>query len=1064
MNLNGLRALLIFAFASVAAWGSISYAAEKEFTGNFHWTSVRGNAEDLAVGFDGSAFSVDAQGQVWLRRMNAEHWLKLPGSLLRVDAVNERDAWGIGLDGAVFHFNGTLWRRLPDVTARDVGAGKGVVLAVMDDGSLARYLAPEDRFVAVKDAPPDLSRVDVDDHDHAWVVLENGGSGHYDGSRWMIVPTRLQEIAAGADQGAFAVSADHRLMRWNSRAGRWDQLSASAASVAIDADGSPWLATPSGEIFVDKTAGTTRRAVSTNPSQQVLTQILAWRKVNGDASALAISADGQVAALGPQGEIWLWKGVNSWSRLPGNFRRLALAADGRPWAIDTDGEVRQFVGSRWLEVHVRASDIAAGADGSVWIIGQDGKLARWIPAQNEWRPLASTSTPKAVRLAIDPQGHPWIIDSAGLVQRHDGKSWENYPGIEASDLAIGPEATVFAVAANKPWRYNRLEKRWRAVSGEAKAIAVGPRGLPWAITPQSEIIASSFFESERSPSADVLTVGSAAAPLLAGSSTQATSKEPLDPSSFVRVRNFVARNIAIGGDGSVFAINFEGKLARWSNTRNSFVAFPGEFRRIAVSSDGTPWGVNAIGEVFRHDGIDWRVVRDILAQDIGIGGNGTVIVAGTDEVLHRFNQESGRFERLAAEREGDPPPTGSRVAVGPNGRPWTIDRKNRLYRCDRIACELLPQSAISLAIGPEGSVFIVDPNRRLRRYNRASDAWDSINVDAESVAAGPAGRPWITNARNELWASRFFTRNESGDLVSAATSSGKTTTSPAPVFTFLVNIPFDTVAQPVGFNGNPFPPVLITFKPNGQTVIVDSNRNFWNYDQNRKALVRDMSIPSPTTAQLNNNDIRSFAVAPDGVYWISTDNSSGAADALRLKGSQWVTVPGIRDCTSTPGCTFTGNSASVSVGANGEIFATSTGGNILRYDPTQQRFVKTSIPRPNGGAQKVSVDPNGRLWAASNGDNRINEFDGKVWIIRSGTNFASTAACRTANRPCVSIGANGAVYAVNSADNRLVRWNPLGNSWDRITSSPNILTDGFFAVGPDGRPWVWTSTIIQKAR
>src|SRR6185369_2734036 len=76
------------------------------------------------------------------------------------------------------------------------------------------------------------------------------------------------------------------------------------------------------------------------------------------------------------------------------------------------------------------------------------------------------------------------------------------------------------------------------------------------------------------------------------------------PFEFVDTRGTAAR-LAIGPEGSVFAIATDGSLARWSNARGSFVAFPGSLVRIAVDSAGSPWGINQFGRIFRHTGTDW---------------------------------------------------------------------------------------------------------------------------------------------------------------------------------------------------------------------------------------------------------------------------------------------------------------------------------------------------------------------------------------------------------------------------------------------------------------------------
>lgn len=1037
------------------------------------WTPLRGIATDLTVGSDGAAFTLDPEGQVWLRRSGrGGAWLRLPGHFQRIDAASERLAWAVDAEGGLFQYNGTFWRPVGTPKAVDVGVGgDGTVFIVLASGGLMRRDARLGSFLAVEGAPPKLLRVDVDDQGFPWVVQADGGVHRFTGRSWTHLPGALADLTVGADETAFGVSRDRQLLRWHRTNSRWTPIAARATVAAIGPDGGPWMATPDGEIYAQQPDPPALRVARDDPQAQVFTQVLGWRKVRGSAQSLGISSRGQVIALGADGEIWQWKG-RDWTRLSGKLQRVALAADGRPWGIAEDGKIVQHQGSYWVELPGAAKDIAIGGNDATWIIQPDGRLAQWQPSRREWQILdGGKSAPTPVRLAVDPEGHPWIIDGARLVRQHDGKRWNDFPGIQASDLAIGPEGSVFAVADGKPWRYNRLNKRWERLSGEASAIAVGPKGMPWAVTAQHDIYASSFFDEDQASTPPPTTPPPSGAPRAipappAVSAAAATAKEPLGLASFQLIRNAAARDIAVGNDGSVFALAFDGKVIRWNNGQNRFLSFPGLFSRIAVAPDGKPWGVTTRNEVWRHDGNSWRTVYNISAQDIAIGFNGTVIIAAPDEVLYKYNVAEARFERMLPTREGDPAPTGSRVAVDPQGRPWTITRDNRLWRCDRNPCELLSQKARDIDIGPEGSVFITDMDRKLRRLNTASGEWDRVGIDADGVAVGPGGKPWIVNGKSEVWASTFFKRDESGDITVAASSNTATTTSTGatapPVFTFAINMPFEQVSLPAGFDTNS--DLHLAFTAAGKLVALDQSDQFWNFDEAKKTFVRDTTVPT-----LPTGTVRTLAIGLDGAYWI-TNGDVAPYRIWRRSGSQWIQVQGLNDCATTPGC-GSASTLTVGVATDGTVYATSDGNNIHRYDTAQQRFVPlTSVPRPPGGAGFVAPAPNGRLWAASPSPRRLYEFDGTAWQLRTDTVIGNPGQCLLAfgdvvpyGVPCVSVSASGAAYGFG-ANNRPVRWNAASRVWETITSSPTM--GGIYAAAPDGRLWVFNDSLgtLHRAR
>lgn len=1029
------------------------------------WTSVRGSAVEISIGADGAVFALDRKNSVWLRRPGdaATPWTQLPGRFKRIDAVTEKLAWGIDAKGIPHRYDGTWWLPLDGIHLRDIGSAvDGAVFAIDEAGRLVRYDGRR-RFAAVGEAPDQLLRVASDGQGLPWVVRENGEVHRFDGQRWRKLPDALADISIGGGI-VYGKGIDGTLLRWHPEADRWTPLAATISSVAVSAEGKPWISIADGRIYANDPNTNDKRHRLTEMPPPVFTRIVNWQHVRGDAKALAISAGSAVLALGQSGEVWRWKGKDNWSRLPGTLKGIALEPSGVPWGVDTEGRILQYSGSYWHPVPGAASDIAVGADGSIWIVQLDGVPARWESRTREWKPVEPAA--KAIGIAVDPAGLPWIIGADNSVSRYDGKIWLEVPDIKAKSVALGPEGSVFVVDVDdKLQRLDRLGKRWDPINGDFATVAVGPGGQPWAATSRAEIYASSLFE-ERRVEAPIQIVGtSSGKPLSAGTNAVPTSKESLSIASFQLIPNFTGRNIAIGNDGSVFALAFDGTLARWNNGQKRFLSFPGLFARIAVAPDGKPWGVTGRGEVWRHDGNNWQVVKSVQAQDIGIGLNGTKIVAGLDEVLYRYVASEDRFERMRASHDGEPAPVGSRIAIDPQGQPWTITNDNVIRRCDRQPCERLVQTAREIGIGPNGSVFIVDMDYRLRRYDKASGDWERIGIDAATVAVGPGEKPWLVNGKSEIWSSAFFRRDESGDIAVAAASStimasAAGAVSTTPVFTFSVTMPFDTIPTPIGFMGGG--DINLAFTPSGSLVAVDVAFGFWNYDENLKRFVMDTSIPS-IAPLLGASDTRSFVIGKDGSYWLTNDSGVTPKVWRRLPGAAWQQIQGLDDCSTTPGC-GSPSAMSLAIAPDGTIYATSSGDNIARFDTAIQRFVNVSISRPNAsGAVFVNVDPNGRFWAASPAPTRLYEFVGNAWVLRTNSVIGNPGVCLFTKVPCVSISATGAAYGYGAAF-KPVRWSPAAGTWETITSSPSMPGNSTYAAAPDGRLWVWTGTTLHRSR
>jgi Tectonin domain len=1032
------------------------------------WISLGGKAVDLSVGIDGSAWALDQDGQVWLKRDESatgrQGWQSLPGKFLRIDAYTEKDAWALDEGGQVFRYMGSYWKAIASPPMRDIAAtSESLAYAISQAGELLQLNDSSPSLINIPGAPKKLKRLDVNAMNQLWVVDEDGRLFREEANGWMIINGRVNDIATGANDTAMAIGPDGHALLWRAKAKRWQDLDVGATAVAVGADSEPWLSLSSGGIFKQQTNKSRNKSTSLVPADSLL-QVMDWRRINGTAQALAISASGKVMALSPDGQAWQRLSTQGWSKLPGRFSRLTVLPNGEPWALDNEGRILRFSGSQWLEMPSRASELSAGSNGVLWVLLDDGRLAQWQSSGRIWQAIEATSPWKTLRsLAVESNGAPWIINQSGQVNRFDGNAWQAVPGVMADALATGPDGSIFALAAGQIRRYNRLEKRWLRVTGQAKAIAVGPQGMPWIVTNRHEIYASAMFDEVRPDSNSSTPAGqvNATAAVTSNILTLPTSKEILNLASFKQVQQVAARDISIGKDGGVFALAFDGSVIRWNNGQQRFLSYPGQFKRIATAPDGQPWGISTSGEVWHHTSNGWARILNITAQDIDIGADGTVIIAATDNSLHRFNQRTELFDRLESQSDDEAAPSGYRVAVDHRGQAWTLDRQHQIRRCSKNGCEVLPQLAIDIDIGPEGSIFIVAPDYRLYRLNATLDKWESIGIEAETVSVGPAGKPWIVNTRAEVWYSALFSRDESRDIAEAAVTASSTASSSVPIFSFTINLPFETIPLPGGLGSGGFNMAEL---PSGKMVVFDKSLGFWVYDPTTKKWQQDVTIPSAASL-VGSDSVRSFQIAPDGSYWLSnTGNSPNFPQVWRrAPGGAWQTVLGLND---SPDCDAGSPppSNSLAIASDGAVYATSRGCNIYRYDPLLQRFMPlTNVPRPPGGAGYISLNANGRPWVGSH-NTFIYEYNGNNWVKRSqGSRVFAIWQCLHWEIPCVATGANGSVFSTDeNAARRLTRWNPIGGSWDTITSSPVFIVT--YVLARDGRPWVWDGVALYRAK
>lgn len=139
---------------------------------------------------------------------------------------------------------------------------------------------------------------------------------------------------------------------------------------------------------------------------------------------------------------------------------------------------------------IAATDIAVGANGTTWITGTNPLGGGYQVYQYTGNSFAPTDG-GGVRVAVAPDGKPWVITSEGLIFRRttntaSSGSWEQIGGQLASDIAVGGNGAVWITTKTPLGGGFQVAKfngsGWDLTDGGAVRLAVGPTGVPWVVT------------------------------------------------------------------------------------------------------------------------------------------------------------------------------------------------------------------------------------------------------------------------------------------------------------------------------------------------------------------------------------------------------------------------------------------------------------------------------------------------------------------------------------------------------------------------------------------------------
>lgn len=234
----------------------------------------------------------------------------------------------------------------------------------------------------------------------------------------------------------------------------------------------------------------------------------------------------------------------------------------------------------WIRVPGDARDIGVGADGTVWVLGGnvydnfgngyfgaggddiDYDFGLWVLDEYGWLEVPGSG----IRLDVDPDGYPWLINSDHEIWRLTPFGWDRIPG-RANDIGIGADGSVWVLGTTERgggyevFRYTGFG--WQKVHGTGVRIDVGPTGIPWVINHDDQIFRLTNGYWER----------------LHG----------------------LAKDIGIGADGSVWVIGSnerEGGYGIYTWAGSDWRKVRGSARQVSVGPDGSPWVINRDGEIY----------------------------------------------------------------------------------------------------------------------------------------------------------------------------------------------------------------------------------------------------------------------------------------------------------------------------------------------------------------------------------------------------------------------------------------------------------------------------------
>ncbi|MEO6286789.1 MAG: M57 family metalloprotease [Dyadobacter sp.] len=149
----------------------------------------------------------------------------------------------------------------------------------------------------------------------------------------------------------------------------------------------------------------------------------------------------------------------------------------------------------WKYLPSQATDVAAatGSDRSLWMISKVPVNGGFTINQYDYFNKKFTQVPGGgVRIAVGPDGIPWVVNSVGQIFKRVNSQWQMLPGT-ALDIAVGADNSVYIVSmtpAPGGFAIKKLKNNnWEQIPGRGgMRIAVSSYGFAWVIDTANKVL------------------------------------------------------------------------------------------------------------------------------------------------------------------------------------------------------------------------------------------------------------------------------------------------------------------------------------------------------------------------------------------------------------------------------------------------------------------------------------------------------------------------------------------------------------------------------------------------
>ncbi|MEO1392106.1 MAG: tectonin domain-containing protein [Cyanobacteria bacterium J06634_5] len=207
------------------------------------------------------------------------------------------------------------------------------------------------------------------------------------------------------------------------------------------------------------------------------------------------------------------------------------------------------------------------------------------------------------------------------------------------------------------------------------------------------------------------------------------------------------KQISAGADGSAWGLQSDGDIFRYVGNRKwqRIKGIDGTLVQLSVGNANNVWGVSATGNIYRWTDGSWQSINGTL-QQLSVGADGTVWgVNAAGEVWQYQNQpQNSRWTRVNDTLKLQ------QISVGSSKYIWGVDSQTNTYFWTGGQWQRVSGQMKQISVGADGTVWGVQKDNDVFRY-LGNNKWEKINDALEQVSVGNVDHIWGVNSRTNTY-------------------------------------------------------------------------------------------------------------------------------------------------------------------------------------------------------------------------------------------------------------------------------------------------------------------------